>query len=125
MTLVDEQFHELSKRFPAASCTNNPDGSFSVVVPDVPLPEGWTANTATVRFILPVGFPMARPDCFWADPELKLAGNRVPKNTGPNAMPHGPSPLLWFSWHVKHWSPNSDTLLTYMRVINDRFKELQ
>lgn len=125
MTIPEQQGQELGEHFPGATCIRAPDGSYIVTVPNVELPAGWNAKTTTVRFIAPVGFPGSQPDCFWTDPNLKLVGERPPQNTGPNPMPHGPNPLLWFSWHVQRWSPNYDSLLTYFRVIKKRFLELR
>jgi hypothetical protein len=125
MTPTEEQGEELKQKFPGATCVRAPDGSYLITVPNVPLPEGWNPRMTTVRFIAPVGFPASRPDCFWTDANLRLVGGRNPSNTGPNPMPHGPNPLLWFSWHVQRWSPNSDSLLTYFRVIENRLHELR
>lgn len=125
MTPFERQFEALKELHPAAAHERLSDGSIAVVVPDVTLPDGWTAKKTTVRFIAPVGFPQSRPDCFWSDPTLRLSTGQVPQNTGANAMPQGPSPLLWFSWHVQNWSPNADTLLTYLNVIRKRFAELR
>jgi Prokaryotic E2 family E len=125
MNVFEEQFAALLGEFPGAAFAMVPDGSYTVTIPDFPLPNGWSAGTTTVRFIAPVGYPMSRPDCFWSDPALRLAGGGVPQNTGANPMPNGPAPLLWFSWHVSTWSPNADTLRTYVHVINKRFQELK
>ncbi|MDI1344148.1 MAG: E2/UBC family protein [Pseudolabrys sp.] len=125
MTPFEEQFDALQKELSGASYLKIPDGSFVVTVPGLRLPDGWTAPVTTVYFIAPVGYPVSRPDCFWSDADLKLTGGRVPQNTGANPLPNGPAPLLWFSWHVSNWSPNADTLLTYVNVIKKRFQELK
>ncbi len=125
MTIIEQQTQELSQKFTEATCIKAPDGSHLVTIPNVSLPEGWNSKTTTVRFIAPVGFPASRPDCFWTDPNLRLTGGRNPQSTGPNPMPHGPQPLLWFSWHVQKWSPNSDSLLTYFRVIENRLHDIR
>lgn len=125
MTITEEQGEELAQKRLGATCVKSPDGSYLVTVPNVVLPEGWTPNTTTVRFIAPVGFPASRPDCFWTDATLRLNGGRNPQNTGQNQLPNGPSPLLWFSWHLQKWNPNSDSLMTYLRVIENRFLELR
>jgi hypothetical protein len=125
MTILEQQFQDLAEKFSGARCDLIAGGSFAITVPNFPLPNGWTSKFTTVRFIAPVGFPQGRPDCFWTDHDLKLEGNRVPQNTGMNPMPNVPGQFLWFSWHVQNWSPNSDTLLTYLRVIEKRFRQLQ
>lgn len=124
MTPLESQIIKLQEVYPGADKNPLGDGSVSIILPNVPLPHGWSAAATTVRFIAPVGFPAARPDCFWTD-SLTLATGAVPKNTGPNPLPGGPPGLLWFSWHVSNWSPNHDTLLTYVNVIRKRFDERQ
>lgn len=125
MNVFEEQFAALKDEFPAALYTPVSDGSYTVTIPDFPLPTGWSSASSTVRFIAPIGYPISRPDCFWCDATLRLAGGGPPQNTGANPMPNGPAPLLWFSWHVSNWSPNGDTLRTYLRVIEKRFYELK
>jgi hypothetical protein len=123
MSQFEEQFPALQEEFPAATYAKAQDGSYLVTIPDFALPQGWSAENVTLRFIAPVGYPHSKPDCFWCDPDLKLAGGGVPQASGFNQMPNGPAPLLWFSWHMSVWSPNADTLLTYVHVIEKRFME--
>jgi len=125
MNLFEEQFAALQGDFPAATYAKVADGSFAVTIPNFTLPPGWSAAAITLRFIAPVGYPVSKPDCFWCDNDLRLAGGGVPQNTGANPFPNGPAPLLWFSWHVSIWSPNADTLRTYVHVIKKRFIELR
>ena len=99
-----------------------PDGTAMVSVPGVPLPPGWSQSGTTVRFIVPVGYPMAKPDCFWADPGLRLANGGQPASSGVNTLPHGQGNGLWFSWHVGVWKA-TDTLLTYVRVVQNRLSQ--
>jgi hypothetical protein len=122
MTTAD-QFEQLTLSCPGATWKQVGDGSLVITIPDVELPDGWNAKKTTVRFVAPVGYPVSRPDCFWADPTLRLTSGAVPANTGQNPLPDGPSSQLWFSWHVQRWSPNHDTLLTYFRAIKNRFRE--
>lgn len=125
MTPIERQIAQLRLIHPSATLEPLPDGSFLITIPEVGLPtDKWNKRTTTVRFIAPVGYPASRPDCFWTDRDLLLAGNRVPQNTGTNAIPHREQlPTLWFSWHVSAWSPNSDSLVTYLRVIERRLND--
>jgi len=120
-----EQLQQLAAACPGADWKQVGDGSHVITVPDVELPDGWNAKRTTVRFVAPVGYPVSKPDCFWADPGLRLNSGAIPANTGQNNLPDGSSPQLWFSWHVQRWSPNFDTLLTYFRTIKNRFREVR
>lgn len=123
--LIQTQFDQLLKTSPGATMQALPDGSVWVVVPGVAAapPGAWSHPAVTVRFLLPLGFPQARPDCFWADPELRLAGGGLPQNSAIQDAPHGAGQQLWFSWHVAHWNPQVDTVQTYLNVVRRRLQE--
>jgi hypothetical protein len=123
MSHIEQQFATLKSYHPEASILRLPDGSHRVVVPNIPLPTGWTKNTTSIRFIAPVGYPMARPDCFWADVDLRLTNGHLPQATNLTPMPPNQEVLLWFSWHLNTWNPNNDSLLTYVNVIKRRLDD--
>lgn len=128
VTPVEQQLEALRVRHPGAEIVPAPGATGVVVVPNVKLPAGWNCATTTVRFVLPAGFPLAALDCFWVSPDLRLASGAVPQNAqvqNPPPQIPGVGPLLWFSWHVQSWNPGRDTMLTYMRVIQDRLKVLR
>lgn len=122
MTLLDTHFGSLRERFPTAALTLLPSGAAVVAIPDVPLPAGWNQTTTNVRFVVPVGYPHAKPDCFWTDLGLRLAGGGLPQNSNVSPIPETGENYFWFSWHVSQWNPNRDNLLTYFRVIEGRLR---
>lgn len=120
MGLVDTQLAALSVVFPGARAEARPDGTVLVTMPSIPLSAAWNERTTTVHFLVPIGYPMAKPDCFWAASHLRLACGTMPQATNLTPIPDESAPHLWFSWHVSQWNPMSDTLLTYARVIQAR-----
>ena len=94
-----------------------------ITVPNLQLSSGWSKSTSTVRFLAPVPFPAAQPDCFWADADLRLANGASPSNSGVQVIPETSLKALWFSWHLSSWSPANDDLLTYVRFIQKRFAD--
>lgn len=123
--LLDEQLAALQKTYAGAHLERRPNGSALVTVPAVPLPQGWSSGQAVVRFVVPVGYPMARPDCFWTEATLRLGSGTQPANTQMNANYGGSQPLLWFSYHPRHWDPNADSLVTYVNIIRARFRDVR
>jgi hypothetical protein len=98
------------------------DGS-TLVTAVVPLPPGWNQTQATVQFLLPVAFPSAQPDCFYAEPQLRLANGAMPANAG--LQPLEGEQRLWFSWHLAAWSPATDTVETYLRFVERRLRDVR
>jgi hypothetical protein len=126
MADVATQIEDLRAAYPGAVVEPRPDGSFLIRLPEVPLPPGWSQPSVAITFVVPVGYPMARPDCFWADAGLRLGnGAGLPSNTAMNTTYGGSQPLLWFSYHASAWNPNQDTLLTYARVVRRRLSEVR
>ena len=122
--IIDKQLDDLkSSGYPGAIESRRPDGSVLITVPDIPLQGGWSKNSTSVRFFAPVGYPHAQPDCFWADSDLRLVSGAMPQATNISPIPGDGSASLWFSWHVSRWSPNRDSLLTYLKVIQNRLRE--
>jgi hypothetical protein len=125
MSIVANQLEQLQRDYPSASATPLVEGTTLITIPHVRLPSGWNQERSTIYFIVPIGYPMAQPDCFWADDVLRLANGTLPKNAGVQNPPFNSGTKLWFSWHVSHWSAARDSLRTYVQVILNRFSCLE
>jgi hypothetical protein len=129
MTPIEQQLQTLQTISQGASITRLPSGAHLVTVPEVRMPRGWNQVSVTILFVAPPGYPIAQPDCFWVEPKgIRLENNATPQGTNdsnpiPEIMP--PRQCTWFSWHLQHWNPNNDTLMTYFNAIMHRFRTLQ
>lgn len=121
--IIERHLEALQKEHPDATLSSNPDGTCTVRVPRLPLCGGWNRDSVEVAFIVPTGYPLANPDCFWAEPGLALASGGPPKNTGMAQVPGSPPGWLWFSWHPAMWDPNGSDFATYVRLIRRRLAE--
>jgi hypothetical protein len=92
-----------------------------LTVPQVTTGPGWNRTTTNALFVIPQAYPAAQPDCFWAEGDLRLVNGDLPQNSAVQRI--GSTDLLWFSWHLTCWHPNSDTLSTYVRFIERRFRD--
>jgi len=128
--LIIRQFEKLQQRYPAASLEELASGAGLVTIANFPLPPGWSAESTTVWFLVPNGYPGPAPDCFWADHELRLASGGTPQaSSAPIQIPDTNLQGLWFSWHVtdsaSNWNPSRDDLSTYASIIAARFAQPQ
>lgn len=123
MDQIEVQYQKLKGSYPTAELQRRDDGTAVISIPDFALPSGWNVAATTVYILVPVGYPHAKLDSFWADGNLRLANNGMPANTGNNnTVGEG---KLWFSYHTSHWNPNLDTLLTYANVIKQRLRDVK
>jgi len=128
MKTIDEQFAQVQRAFPEATLTAMGGGVSLVRIPGVALPDGWSQPATEVLFVVPNGYPNAAPDCFWADPSLRLCNGALPQNAQIGQANSGqPDPnKLWFSWHLQvAWNPMQSNLMTYINVIRRRFEAAQ
>ncbi len=130
MSIVDDHFAQLQtlanhEYFEGATLSPISNGTYLVTLTGFALPAGWNKPRTNVYFLVPVGYPVARPDTFWTDPGLAPATGGVPMSTGNNQPPGVPPNLLWFSWHPGAWNPNHDNLVNYVSLISRRFEELK
>lgn len=100
-----------------------------VIIRHFPLPPGWNKSETAVLFFVPSGYPSMAPDCFYADPDLRLAGGGMPSNSNINTALD--RQWLWFSYHVRSgsWKPDLDpeqghNLLTFALGVAKRFSEV-
>ena len=111
----------LVSRFPDAQVQEVPNAGTMVTLPAIATPAGWNKPTTSVHFFAPVGYPFARPDCFWADEDLRLASGALPQSANCDTpMPGLGKRALWFSWHMDHWNASRDSLLTWIASIKER-----
>lgn len=120
----DGQIEPVQARYPDAVERRLSDGSVLILLPEIQLRVGWNKPTTSVCFIVPVGYPVAPPDSFFADCDLRLANGAVPRNAREQSLPQlDGAAWLWFSWHVTTWNATRDSYLTYVRVVERRLAE--
>lgn len=113
----------LAARYPTATVADRADHTAVVAVPDLPLGPGWNQPATEVLFLVPTAYPAAQPDCFYTDPQLRLAAGQLPSNTALNELDG--RQLLWFSWHLVSWHPHRDNLVSYLRFIERRLHDVR
>lgn len=120
---VEHELKMLEEAYPGVVIHRDPSGQHILEIPNFPLPPGWSKTTTTVLFRLPPAYPEGRPDCFWADVDLRLSNNDMPSNSNVQPEQQLSRPWLWFSWHVDRWAPGKDDLVKYVGVIARRFEK--
>ena len=76
-SVIQAQFARVLQDFPGATMAEQPDGTIHVEARNIQVPPGWNKPATSILVILPVTFPEARPNGFYADPDLNLAGGGV------------------------------------------------
>ena len=95
------------------------EGTACVVFPAYPLPRGYSKKASDLLLVLPLSYPNGKPDMFWVEPDVTLAGGAVPKSAD-QIEPHVGRQWRRFSWHMSSWNPATDNLRTFLEFINCR-----
>lgn len=123
MNIIQEQLATVRERYPSAFVERTPEGMMKLTVPGVPIGGGWSRDEVTLVILIPNAYPHAKPDCFYADQDLTLAGSREPSNSGLQVL-HA-KPYRWFSWHLSTWDAVRDGLDQFVRFCEQRLKEVR
>lgn len=121
--MIEFQIEEFKQFLPEATITKLPSGAYLVIAPAVSLPSGWSKTETSIRFFLPVGYPAAKPDCFWADEDLTLVGGGQPTNSQIQHVAEIGGTFRWFSWHAANWNASRDSIRTYYHTVYQRFRD--
>jgi hypothetical protein len=116
----------LRQAFPKATIDSE---ALVVILPDHPLPAGWSHDYTDVLFAIPLNYPAGQPDNICARPDLILTGGATPGNSQ-GIQQHAGRPWLQFSYHVdpNDWRPHADAargsnLADYLVGALSRFQE--
>lgn len=124
MSRIEDDIKDLKAKFgDRLVVTLLPSGSRLIEIRNYKLAAGWDQQQpVTVIFIVPPAFPAAQPDCFWVDPgPIRFNGGQTPQNCNDtNPIPEVGQRGTWFSWHMQDWNPNWHTLMSYIKVIEQR-----
>jgi hypothetical protein len=100
-----------------------------ILVPDYPLPSGWSVSTANVAFFIRDGYPGTGPYGVYVPSGLRHDGN-MPNNFTDPASNGPPFEGTWamFSWESSDWKPAADperghNLLNFVQGFAVRFRE--
>ncbi len=93
-------------------------GMTCVVLKDFPLPAGLTRGASDLLLRLSPGFPDVKPDMWWFEPPVHRQNGQVINQTEHHEAHLGRTWQRW-SRHLedRQWQPGSDTLETYVAVI--------
>jgi hypothetical protein len=118
--LLTQQLGELQQRYPGARLDAVPEGRV-LIVPNVPGGRAWSMPIVTLRIMVPVGYPHVGLDCFYTEPDLRLASGAEPASSSIQSVFGGQ--YRWFSWHATQWDPQSGTLDRFVRLCERRLWE--
>lgn len=125
--IVKRQFVDLQKHYPDAKLLNVESDIFVVDIPALSLPAGFNCRYVRVMFIVPFSYPLASPHHFFVDEKLRRSDGGPLRFSAMQSTPYFvegstlPSRTLLMFFKPAAWSPNRDTLLSYVRIIKYRF----
>lgn len=113
----DEDLREFLTLYPATQVHTLGD-RVGVLLPDHPLPQGWTKSHTNLVWLLEPGYPVTQPDCFWMDEDARSLPGQPPVNTRLQPCPLGTgSTRRWVSWHLAQWNPAKHNLEAWLNCI--------
>lgn len=120
---IAEEIERVKADYANLQVQQRPDGSIYIFVPSISLPQGWNMQTTKLLVILPVQYPQAPLQGFYADANLKLADGRAPSGGGAATIDN--EQWLRFCWNPQTWDMSRENLWKYIKFVESRFRLLQ
>ncbi len=123
MGRIDQEIEILRSRYPDVQLRDP-----WVLIPAYPVPSvGWSVSAVAVAFLIPGGYPGAKPYAFHVSPPLRV-GNAVPTNSTESHEPVFPGVWQKFSWDCPEWAPGTEprsgtNLLHWALSFRERLRE--
>jgi hypothetical protein len=118
---LEPEVKKIRTEFGSCDVRSQPDGSVVLVIGPVALNSGWGRPESRIFIVVPPGYPEQRPQGFFADGGLTLAGGAQAKGSGQTHVVG--EPATSFCWNPQLWDPSKDDLWKYAKLMAERFDE--
>jgi hypothetical protein len=118
---IETEVEKIRAEFGACDVRPQPDGSVVLVIGPVALDSGWGRAESRIFLVVPPGYPEQRPQGFFADGGLTLAGGAQAKCSGQTVI--AGEAVTTFCWNPQLWDPAKDDLWKYAKLMAERFDE--
>ena len=100
-------------------------GFVCVLIRNFALASRYTPNSCDLLVRLPPNFPMAKPDCFWTNPHVKLTNGSYPPRADVINVNYDGRQWQQWSRHLDaaQWRPGKDNLRTFLGIIRRELQE--
>jgi hypothetical protein len=119
---IDREIATIAEKYPGAQAIDESDGSVGLVIPEFPLPLGFSTPAARIAVRIPALYPTEKLDLFWLDRTVtRRDGAALPNVMAHNVLVAGES-WIQISWHdnASH-DPERISVLGFVRGIGQWF----
>jgi hypothetical protein len=115
---VQREIESVQSKYPGSYPFEETSGSLILVVPDFPIPPGFTTRSTRIAIRLPSLYPTEKLDLFWVDPALQRSDGGQLSNVMGTGIQMADLTWMQISWHdnAPH-DPNRVSLLGYLQGI--------
>lgn len=121
VNILAKHLGRLRTSYPGAHTEPTSDGMTMLHVPAITVDSGWNRTEVALMIMIPAGYPHVKPDCFYADADLRLASGAEPGNSTIQVL--SGRQYRWFSWHLTSWDAAKDGLEQFVRSCERRLRE--
>jgi E2/UBC family protein E len=113
---LSEEIEDLRNEGHTIEVAEEPDW-IVLIFADWPLASGYSQPRTRLLLRIPRSYRFGKPDMFWTDCGLRLAGGALPRQASPEQILG--REWLRFSWHSQKWDPSKDNLRSYLAFVED------
>lgn len=119
---INREIATVAEKYPGTTAVDAPDGSVGLIIPALPIPDGFTSPTARILVRIPAMYPTERLDLFWLAPSLARGNGASLPNVMVNGVSMAGEQWTQISWHDNSpHDPERITVIGFVRGIGRWF----
>ncbi len=120
---IAREIATVAEKYPGTCANDDPSGHIDLIVPELPIPVGFTSSTARIVVRIPALYPTEKLDLFWLTPALRRNDAGVLPNIMIEQVALAGEMWKQISWHDNSpHDPDRITVLGFVRGIRRWFE---
>ncbi len=120
---INREIATVAEKYPGTRAVDEPGGSVGLIIPELPIPPGFTSTTARILVRIPALYPTEKLDLFWLTPALARSNGAGLPNVMASGVVMANEQWTQISWHDNSpHDPSRISVLGFVRGIVQWFE---
>ncbi len=120
---INREIATVAEKYSGTQAVDEPGGSVGLIIPDLPIPPGFTSTTARILVRIPALYPTEKLDLFWLTPALARSNGAGLPNVMASGVVMANEQWTQISWHDNSpHDPSRISVLGFVRGIVQWFE---
>lgn len=120
---INREIATVAEKYPGTCAVDEPGGGVGLIIPELPIPAGFTSTTARILVRIPALYPTEKLDLFWLTPAVRRSNGADLANVMGRGVVMANEQWTQISWHDNSpHDPGRISVLGFVRGIVQWFE---